>query len=404
MEALKKTGIRYFSTDTIGPSEFELFAEVAISKGIAGTGEHVWLLQDIPTDEWDGLILKKDSAMALGLDGLGMMAKLGGLPGMEVFDNFASRFKSLDNPEDRAYIKSKFPTYPGEPEYDWFSDEAFSAAISGNQVDLALHTTFFFDEIIMFGLSACAAAAAADEPSFDGQAMYGAILNTTFQGTSGTVAVDPLTGTRLPANQMRQLKNIYGEEYNSSHVIIRVQQTAVFLDGHWEERVPFVYNGGTTDTPADLPPVTEDNNFIGTTLRAIGLTMAGLVMCLSIAFAGWTVYRRKLQVVVSSQPIFLLILCLGTLVMGSAIIPLSIDDEVASDRGCSIACTASLWLACIGFALIFAGKNRRARGVSPRFAAHTCSRFHNINKHRSLPLLLFRPFPHFQVSLARLGG
>ena len=40
--------------------------------------------------------------------------------------------------------------------------------------------------------------------------------------------------------------------------------------------------------------------------------------------------------------------------MGSSIIPLSIDDEVASTKGCDIACMAFPYLLCIGWTLVFA--------------------------------------------------
>ena len=39
--------------------------------------------------------------------------------------------------------------------------------------------------------------------------------------------------------------------------------------------------------------------------------------------------------------------------MGSAIIPLSIDDEVASEEGCDVACMSTPYLISIGFSLIF---------------------------------------------------
>jgi len=57
-------------------------------------------------------------------------------------------------------------------------------------------------------------------------------------------------------------------------------------------------------------------------------------------------------VVRSGQAVFLAMICIGTLLMGSAIIPLSIDDE-NSQRAADIACMCSPWLINIGFTISF---------------------------------------------------
>ena len=40
--------------------------------------------------------------------------------------------------------------------------------------------------------------------------------------------------------------------------------------------------------------------------------------------------------------------------MGAAIIPMSIDDEIATDEGLDVACQSIPYLMCIGFTLLFA--------------------------------------------------
>lgn len=39
--------------------------------------------------------------------------------------------------------------------------------------------------------------------------------------------------------------------------------------------------------------------------------------------------------------------------MATAIIPLQFDKEIADTNGCTIACNATVWLAFIGFAIVF---------------------------------------------------
>mmetsp|Transcript_24475 Transcript_24475/g.45248 ORF Transcript_24475/g.45248 Transcript_24475/m.45248 type:complete len:121 (+) Transcript_24475:835-1197(+) len=74
---------------------------------------------------------------------------------------------------------------------------------------------------------------------------------------------------------------------------------------------------------------------------------------LAAGFAFWTFKNRKERLVRASQPLFLLLICLGCFVMSSAILPFSIDDSIASQRGCDVACMAWPWLFSSGFAVAF---------------------------------------------------
>jgi len=58
-------------------------------------------------------------------------------------------------------------------------------------------------------------------------------------------------------------------------------------------------------------------------------------------------------VVRASQPIFLHMICAGIAVMGLSIVPMGIDDSIASNEICSAACMAMPWLLSSGFALAF---------------------------------------------------
>ena len=85
-----------------------------------------------------------------------------------------------------------------------------------------------------------------------------------------------------------------------------------------------------------------------TRVRGLGLALAGIVCVSSIVFAGWVVWNRDIRVVKASQPIFLGTICVGTFVMALAVIPFSVDDGIASDEGCNIACMAAPWLFFLG--------------------------------------------------------
>ena len=86
-----------------------------------------------------------------------------------------------------------------------------------------------------------------------------------------------------------------------------------------------------------------DYNYL-TDIRPVGLTLAAIAMTLALACGIWTHSHREDRVVVASQPPFLMLICIGCFIMASSIIPLSIDDSVASLDGCSIACMAFPWV------------------------------------------------------------
>lgn len=86
-------------------------------------------------------------------------------------------------------------------------------------------------------------------------------------------------------------------------------------------------------------------------IRIIGWVFASIVMATALVFATWCLYRREHRVVKVLQPIFLVTVCFGVFVMGSALIPLSIDHEMVLWKGVSMACMADAWLLCMGFSI-----------------------------------------------------
>merc|ERR1719232_2541942 len=81
--------------------------------------------------------------------------------------------------------------------------------------------------------------------------------------------------------------------------------------------------------------------------------MSAFIMLLSIGFLLWTYKFSEIRVVKASQPIFLNIICCGTILMGSFIIPLSLDDEFVSVNGLNVACMSIPWLFSLGFSASF---------------------------------------------------
>ncbi len=86
-----------------------------------------------------------------------------------------------------------------------------------------------------------------------------------------------------------------------------------------------------------------DYNYL-TNVRPAGFTFVAISMASSIGCGLWTYKSRKDKVVIASQPVFMAMICVGCFILASAIIPLSIDDSIASPEGCSKACMAFPWV------------------------------------------------------------
>lgn len=104
--------------------------------------------------------------------------------------------------------------------------------------------------------------------------------------------------------------------------------------------------------PQDLPPMVIDMNYIGN-WAICGYVLLAVVFLLSIGFGIFTIIKKGHPIIRKSQPAFLLMVCTGAFIAGSAIIPLSFDDEKHSVQACSIACMATPWLVSVGFVTAF---------------------------------------------------
>jgi ABC-type sugar transport system substrate-binding protein len=104
--------------------------------------------------------------------------------------------------------------------------------------------------------------------------------------------------------------------------------------------------------PLQLPPVQMNYNYLGN-VDILGYTLFSVVVVLSLSFLSWVVMHRKARIVRASQPFFMAMLCFGSLIMGSAMIPLGIEDEHFSQKSTDIACMSIPWLLVIGFCITF---------------------------------------------------
>lgn len=105
-------------------------------------------------------------------------------------------------------------------------------------------------------------------------------------------------------------------------------------------------------------------NQLGNGIRGYGFAIASLTMVLAVVFAFWSYKKRLSPVVKASQPLFLVLICLGVFILASSIFPMAIDDGFASVEACDKACMAIPWLISMGWSILFAALYAKLRRVN----------------------------------------
>ena len=115
----------------------------------------------------------------------------------------------------------------------------------------------------------------------------------------------------------------------------------------------FVYADGSTSPPPILREILE-YNYLSTWVRAIGLTLATLSIFMAIASGVFVAFMRNDQMIKASQPLFLALLCIGSVTLTLAIFTLSFDENNGwTDSQLDAACVTTPWLFFIGYIVIY---------------------------------------------------
>lgn len=372
LEALKSHEHRYiFTVITPSAGTLKYILRQAINLEILGNSNHLWLFSEAVTallepgfykDTLDNSV-ESDREIASALSGTGLV--LLEIPKNDLFDD-AMRELGSDN-ELFDYFVSRHDA----PEV--FDDFSFNPVPN-------FYQSLSYDAIMSLGIALCDMT----EEFPTGPDIVEAIKATEFVGVSGSVKFDNHTGTRSEKGLNFKVVNLIVDPREESiEYEARTSSLINMMSGKINVVAPFVYSGGSL-APPQLPPVKHDPNLLGNGVRAVGWTLAGLSILLSAGFGIWTRRHRGRNIVRVSQPIFLGLLCAGTALMASAIIPLSLQEPI-SDRGLDIACMFAPWLFAMGFAAAVASvlcKILRLNKVCALIhaASHLCSEITHVRE------------------------
>ncbi|CAB9505757.1 Gamma-aminobutyric acid (GABA) B receptor [Seminavis robusta] len=337
LEQLKDTGRRHIFAIMF---DWKAILEVALDLDIIGNPDYAWI--GAAMIDWTSPQLQfnrhnpKEQRLAQALNGVGSLVVDGG-SNTTAFHSVMREF--ANNPAlQQEYIQS----YPPEEQH-MFDNFTFTTP------PIDQYQNLFYDATYSLAIAAC------QTPGlFSGEDLYQTLINLKFEGVTGPIEFDNITGTRKPHTTRIRLDNVFWSEERSDDNYIRFESrlAAMATQGTLEHYHPWIYNDNTTNIPPSLPPFDHDYNMMPLAVQVIGWLLGGFVICLSLIMIGWTWKNRKIYVVRAGQPQFLSQLCVGTLLMALAVIPMSAQGKHSNPR-LDMACMTSPWLICLGFVIAF---------------------------------------------------
>jgi ABC-type branched-subunit amino acid transport system substrate-binding protein len=212
-----------------------------------------------------------------------------------------------------------------------------------------------YDAVIAYGLAACECASRGltDSCTTDiktpcGKELFQALIATNFVGVSGHVIFLP-NGDRDPSTSHYIMKNARPNGRNGAlindPVGLWIPSTTQEGSGSWRLREGAIFYGskGSKTPPPDSQIPFHDEQVLPDWAKIMGYVEASLILAGSLWSCFFVLVNRRHIVLVKSQPHFLLLLCLGCALMGSAIIPLTIEN--------STSCMTFPWLIGCGLTL-----------------------------------------------------
>ena len=255
-----------------------------------------------------------------GLNASIRVSAVGGLQRNPGFSRFVDKWKSMSE-SDLAYFNS----FDGINVSPYFVEQTESF--------LRYFAPFAYDAMILGCISVCSQVSS----------VYDTIINTSFEGASGNVVIDKLTGSRSLGTGNFIAENLFFTPKITTTV------SAVWLGSNWTTEPSLRFPPGDVLIPPVDVEFSENFNYLPPAAKITASALALVVIILCIVSAVW-VYRRKLAAIVrKSQPNIVIIFLVGAAISTSSIFFMGYEDtEAASSGWKDFACMAVPWLWSVG--------------------------------------------------------
>jgi hypothetical protein len=209
-----------------------------------------------------------------------------------------------------------------------------------------------------YGLAACQTS---NETLFSGPELHDLIMGLDFVGASGKVNFISETGMRNRTAVEYYVANVipYNASAESHGRNSTFNNTYGDFAARFIDKIKILPSSGKVVTQEKLlypldatsppKPYFKPVDLVPVGVNAFCWSLAGLVVLLSISFGvGSVIYRRHKKIQVS-QPIFLILLCSGTTLIGCStmLVPFQ-EDVLFNDTALSVLCMLQVWLLSLG--------------------------------------------------------
>ncbi|CAB9496067.1 acid type B receptor subunit 2 [Seminavis robusta] len=347
LQFLASTKVRYFFAVLHYESYKAAFRE-AYNLGIMGHPGYVWTLGDnnaeLTTDDFT-LDNETESDIAKAIHGVGVL-----LPGIEIHpviaDVMTNQFKT------NQQLQRDFVAAHQSNLHHYFDDINFA----NNSMLPSFYAGMVYDAAMTAMLAACDIQ---DTGYFSSEQLLDAMRQQAFQGATGYVTFNNITGTRDLLGLRYTITNVLVAEESQQLTPGRIHFNATKRIGvEFPSDVidlgegPFIFSDNSATPPEALPPREVNLNLIPKGVQAFGWSLAAFIIVLSLRCMVFTYWNRDKRAVKAHQPEFLFIISFGCLLLACAVIPMSFQEPISQsvlDR----ACMSQLYLVCLGFCVSF---------------------------------------------------
>ncbi|CAB9513854.1 Gamma-aminobutyric acid (GABA) B receptor [Seminavis robusta] len=339
LQQLKQSGLKYVYSILFDWRPVLLAAQ---EMKVIGHDDYVWIGAEM--FEWtsEALELSRhdpvDQKLALALRGVGSLVLDGGTNNNEGLQTAMAEFVNSTT------LQQEYMSAHVSPEDRHIFDN-FTFVVP----TIDPYQKLFYDATYSLAIAAC------ETPGlFTGPELFDTLVHLEFQGVTGTVTFDTTTGTRNPDSVTYRIDNVFWSDERSDDDYIRFDTNlaVVVTKGQVEHAHRWIHFDNTTHRPLPIPPFEHDYNLIPVGAQVVGWVLGIFVAGLSVGIMAWTYCHRKRFVVRASQPIFLVQVCVGTLIMSLAVVPMSMQGEESTPR-LDVACMGTPWLLFLGFVVAF---------------------------------------------------
>ena len=355
LDKLDKSGYRYVFA-VIYVEHYMIMLPQALQRGLVGK-DRFWMYADTFTfpalPPGDPLLEATHGSAILGFADGAL------LRGFDAFNYEWHRYIATN--ETQAYLnRILLSMITGIPLYNY----TIPSFPSGKSM-------YIYDAFMSLALSACDAAYKEGD-AFSTTTFHNSFLNQDFEGATGTVQFNNVTGSRLDETTEFVVSNLLVNDviqadglihFSQPHLLAYRQSEAFGGDATWTslDNASFIYADNTTIPPPDLPPLAGDVEWIDLWSTLTGCMACLLIVGSAVGFCVWMERNIKTGPVMASQPFFMRMVSGGVILMAMCLIPQGVVPYVGNPDA---ACMSGPWLLFTGFCVTFAAIFSKLRRIN----------------------------------------